>query len=229
VLGTTYPTLAATLVVETMFDFAVATSLLAWALASGVLPGRNVRPRLPEIDWLYLVQHPRVAAFVAGVALLLVVVGLIRGRRAIRAARRRFAQGFAVLRPPTRYVREVLPWLALDWCFRLAAIYFFLRAFGLHTGVEEALRVQVTQSLASVLPLTPSGVGTEQALLVYVFRGDAPVATVLSFSVGMRIVLVTVNVVLGFAAIGLMLRTFDWRGRVDAAQTVADAENRRAS
>jgi uncharacterized membrane protein YbhN (UPF0104 family) len=74
----------------------------------------------------------------------------------------------------------------------------------------------VTQSLSTILPLTPGGLGTEQALLVYVFRGDAPTAAVLSFSVGMRIVFITVNVLLGFAAIALMLRTLRWRRAVEA-------------
>jgi len=214
--GATYPTLAATLLVETIFDVTVATVLLVWALSAGVLPGRDVLPSLPEIDWLYLFQHPRLAAVVGVVALVAVLVLAIWARPKVEAFRARVSQGFAVLRPPTRYLRLVVPWQALDWTFRLATIYFFLRAFGLHASIENALRVQVTQSLSTILPLTPGGLGTEQALLVYVFRGDAPAATVLSFSVGMRIVLIAVNVLLGFAAIALTLRTLRWRRAVQA-------------
>jgi uncharacterized membrane protein YbhN (UPF0104 family) len=214
--GATYPTLAATLLVETIFDVTMATVLLVWALSAGVLPGRDVLPNLPEIDWLYLFQHPRVAAVAGVVALVAVLVLAVVARPKVEAFRDRVSQGFAVLRPPTRYLRLVVPWQALDWTFRLATVYFFLRAFGLHASIENAFRVQVTQSLSTILPLTPGGLGTEQALLVYVFRGDAPTAAVLSFSVGMRIVFITVNVLLGFAAIGLMLRTLRWRRAVDA-------------
>jgi uncharacterized membrane protein YbhN (UPF0104 family) len=71
--------------------------------------------------------------------------------------------------------------------------------------------VQVTQSLSTILPLTPAGIGTEQGLLVYVFSGTASASKVLSFSVGMKLVLMTVNLVLGFGAIALMLRTLRWR------------------
>jgi uncharacterized membrane protein YbhN (UPF0104 family) len=213
--GATYPTLAATLLVETIFDFAVATALLVWALSTGVLPGRDVLPNLPEIDWLYLFQHPRVAAVVGVVALVAALAVSVGARRRVEAFRDRVAQGFAVLRPPRRYLREVVPWQALDWAFRIATIYFFLRAFGLEAGVENAFRVQVTQSLSTILPLTPGGVGTEQALLVYVFHGDAPAAAVLSFSIGMRVVFVAANVLLGFAAIALTLRTLRWRRAVD--------------
>jgi hypothetical protein len=49
--GSTYPTLAAPLLVETLFDMLVAVALLAWALQLGVLPGLDVLPRLPAIDW----------------------------------------------------------------------------------------------------------------------------------------------------------------------------------
>jgi uncharacterized membrane protein YbhN (UPF0104 family) len=214
--GATYPTLAATLLVETIFDVTMATVLLVWALSAGVLPGRDVLPDLPAIDWLYLFQHPRVAAVAGVVALVAALVLVVVARPKVEAFRDRVSQGFAVLRPPTRYLRLVVPWQALDWTFRLATVYFFLRAFGLHASVENAFRVQVTQSLSTILPLTPGGLGTEQALLVYVFRGDAPTAAVLSFSVGMRIVFITVNVLLGFAAIALMLRTLRWRRAVEA-------------
>jgi uncharacterized membrane protein YbhN (UPF0104 family) len=216
--GATYPTLAATLLAETLFDVVVSSVLLSWALATGVLPGRDVLPRLPEIDWLYLFQHPRVAALVGVLAGLAVAALAVLARRRIRDLRARVALGFAIFRPPRCYLRRVVPWQALDWGLRLATLYFFLRAFGLHAGLERALRVQVTQSLATILPLTPGGIGTEQALLLYVSRGEAAAATVLSFSVGMRLVLTLANVILAAAAIALMLRTLRFRRAVEAAQ-----------
>jgi uncharacterized membrane protein YbhN (UPF0104 family) len=120
VAGSTYPTLAATLLVETLFDMLVAAALLAWALHVGVLPSLDVVPRLPAIDWL--------------------------------------------------------------WLF---------------------------------LPLTPAGIGTEQALLVYVLSGEASSSALLSFSVGMKVVLVAANVALGAAALALVLRTLRWRKIVE--------------
>jgi uncharacterized membrane protein YbhN (UPF0104 family) len=76
------------------------------------------------------------------------------------------------------------------------------------------------QSLATLLPFTPGGIGTEQGLLVYVFRGEAPATAVISFSVGMHLAIVAANVAVGFTALGLMLRTFRWR-RVVAAEKTA--------
>jgi hypothetical protein len=69
----------------------------------------------------------------------------------------------------------------------------------------------VTQSLSTLVPLTPGGIGTEQGLIVYVFSGRAAKAAILSFSVGMKVALLTANLVVGFCAIALMLRTLHWR------------------
>jgi hypothetical protein len=95
--GASYPTLAATLLVETLFDAVVATALLLWALQLGVLPGLDVLPTLPSIDWLWLFQSPLLAALV-GVALLVVgfVLGMVAARR-IDRFRQRVARGFAIL------------------------------------------------------------------------------------------------------------------------------------
>ena len=219
--GATYPTLAATLVVETLFDFVVASLLLLWALQQGVLPGLDVLPRLAEIDWLWLFQRPDVAAAVGLVALMAgFALGFWAARRAA-SLRMRLAQGFEILRQPRRYVRHVAPWQALDWACRLTTVYFFLLAFDIPADIHNTLLVQVTNSLSTILPLTPAGIGTEQALLVYVFAGTASATAVLSFSVGMKLVVIAANVVVGFAAITLMLRTLRWRRAVEDERALA--------
>jgi uncharacterized membrane protein YbhN (UPF0104 family) len=213
--GSAYPTLGATLLVDTLFDTVLASALVAWALAFGFLPGLDVIPRLPPIDWLYLLQHPRLGLLVAGLLLLLILFGLTWGSRKVSDFGNRVRQGFTIVREPRDYLRLVVLWDAVDWALRLASVYFFLRAFGLPGGAENVALVQTTMSLATALPFTPGGVGTEQALLVYVFQGEASTSALLSFSIGMKIVLTVVNVAIGFLAIVLMLRTFDWRGHVD--------------
>jgi uncharacterized membrane protein YbhN (UPF0104 family) len=206
--GSTYATLSATLVVETLFDFVIASLLLLWAIQQGVLPGLDVLERLPSVDWWWFVRHPRLSGILAAV---LAALALLLVSRATTAFRRRFAAGFAVLRSPRTYATGVLSWQAASWVCRVASVYYFLRAFGLDPTLRDAFLVQVVQSLATLLPVTPGGIGTEQGLLVYVFRNESPGTAVVSFSVGMHIALVAVNVLLGFAAIALMLRTLRWR------------------
>jgi len=216
--GSTYPTLGATLIVDTLFDTVVASLLVIWAIAFGLLPGLDVLPSLPEVEWLYVLQHPRLAVLLAGSLVVLAVVGLTWGSRRVADFWRRVRQGFTILREPQEYIRRVALLDAFDWSLRLLSVYFFLQAFGLPSDMQSVLLVQVTQSLATALPFTPGGVGTEQALLVYVFRGEAPTSALLSFSIGVKIVVTVVNVTFGFLAILVMLRTFRWRDHVDRDQ-----------
>ena len=95
----------------------------------------------------------------------------------------------------------------MDWSLRLATIWFLLDAFDIPQSLETMALVQVSQSSATALPITPGGVGTEQALLVYVLSGTAPASVLLAFSVGAKITLTATNVVAGFTSIALTLRT----------------------
>jgi uncharacterized membrane protein YbhN (UPF0104 family) len=81
----------------------------------------------------------------------------------------------------------------------------------------------VSQSLATVFPFSPAGIGTEQALLLYIFRNVTTRSAALSFSVGMRVTLIVVNATIGFAAIMLMLRTLRFREIVDADRAAKPA------
>jgi uncharacterized membrane protein YbhN (UPF0104 family) len=159
VRGSTYPTLGATLLVDTLFDTVVASLLVIWAIAFGLLPGLDVLPSLPEVDWLYVLQHPRLAALLVGSLVVLAVVGLTWGSRHVADFWRRVSQGFTILRQPREYIRRVALLDALDWSLRLLSVYFFLEAFGLPANVQNVLLVQVTQSLATALPFTRVGSG----------------------------------------------------------------------
>jgi uncharacterized membrane protein YbhN (UPF0104 family) len=218
--GATYPTLGATLLVETVFDTLIGSLLIGWALATGVLPGLGVLPNLPPIDWLWAFRNPDAAAGVLFLALVVATVFAVFAAQRVTEFWQHVRQGLAILRDPRRYGRHVAAWQALDWSFRIAGIYFFLRAFGLPADVHNIFVVMVTQSLSTLLPLTPGGIGTEQALLVYLFRGAAASSDVLSFSVGVKLVVIAVNVTLGTIATFAMLKSFRWRdtARQDAAE-----------
>jgi uncharacterized protein (TIRG00374 family) len=218
--GATYPTLGATLLADGIFDLFAATLILTWALTAGVLPGSNVLPTLPAVDWLWVFKNPGQAVVIAGffLAIALIIFGLTAHR--ITDFWGRVRQGLTILRTPRKYLSRVVVWDATDWALRLTAVYFYLHAFGLPATVYNAFAYQVAGSLSTALPLTPAGIGTEQALLVYVFSGVAPASKILAFSVGVKLVTITVNLTLGIAAVVLMLGTVRWRERIqtDAAE-----------
>ena len=222
VRGSSYTTIVASTVVLTFVDMTLALVVFVYALTQGVLPSLDALSALPtfEYGWAFEdgVIHP---------GALLAIVGVAAGGAWLlyhfwNRLRARVAQAFAVFDPPHRYLRTVVTWQLADWTLRLATIWFFLGAFGIPQSVSNVLLVQATMSLSTLVPATPGGIGTEQALLVYAFR-DIGVArsTLLAFSVGMKITLTVVNVVIGFAAIFLTLGTVRFRS---ATRMTADPE-----
>lgn len=208
--GATYTTLAATLVVLSVFDTAMGGLIFGYALTLGVLPGFDALPDLPGFDFRWIGRSPELALTLL---FALVVFGVFGGmwlRFRVRDLREKLAQGVVVLHDRSRYLRSVAAWQAADWGLRFVAIWFFLAAFGIEQSVRNVLLVQVTQSLATLVPVSPGGIGTEQAFLVYVFSGVEK-ARLLAFAVGMKLTLIVVNVAVGFAALFLMLGHVRWR------------------
>lgn len=216
--GSTYPTLASSMLVMSVFDLAASGAFLVYAISLGVLPGLDVLPRLPGFEFSWLIENEWLTvAIVGGLMLVSFVAGVWAGRH-IRAFWQRVAQGFAVLRRPLTYLRTVASWQAAEWSLRLVTIWFLLDAFDIEQSIRNVLLVQVAMSLATVVPLTPAGIGTEQALLLYLFRGAGARSQLLAFSVGMKITLSVVNLVVGLVAIAVTLRTVRLRRAIGAAR-----------
>jgi uncharacterized membrane protein YbhN (UPF0104 family) len=207
-----YPTLASTLVVETIFDFFVAGALLIWALSIGVLPTHQIYSRIPAVDWKFFLRHERATfwglVILAGAA----VIGFFWARTRIDDFWDRIKLGFAVFADRRRFLLGVVLPQAISWVFRIGSLYFFLEAFHVHASIHNALLAQVVDSLATLFPATPGGAGTKQGLIVYLFRGEAiSRSLLLAFSVGVNIAVTAVNLVMGFVAIGLMAKTLSFK------------------
>jgi uncharacterized membrane protein YbhN (UPF0104 family) len=220
--GSSYITLGSTLLVLSFFDMAMALLIFAYALTLGVLPGIDTLGRLRGFDFGFFLDNPEFSLVLFLALVILLLVGIQWARLHVAEFKERVRQGFAVLEDRTEYLRRVALWQAGDWALRFLAIWFFLDAFGIPQTIRNVLLVQVTQSLATLVPVSPGGIGTEQAFIVYVFSGTGiGRATLLAFSVGMKLTLIATNVALGFAALFLTLGHVDWRsiaGRGRAAE-----------
>ena len=212
VKGTTYTTLTPTLIVETIFDMVVASIILVWALFAGVLPAFDVIGDLPSVDWTWPIDHPRPFVVVAAVWLTVIVLLVVIWKRRVEDFKEQVRHGFAILYEPRRYFTEVVSWQALSWVFRIAGVWFFLDAFDVPATARNVMIVLAVQSLSTLLPFTPGGVGTQQGFLVYAFR-DTTVgrASLVSFSVGMYVATTVVSVVAGLIALLLLARTIRWK------------------
>ena len=114
-----YPTLGSTLVVETLFDFAVATLLLLVAIQQGLLPGLPDLPGIPAFDWSFAVEHPRFAAVFLSVLVAGAILLVAWASQHVVAFREKVKQGFVVLGDARAYGRQVVTWQALSWVFRM--------------------------------------------------------------------------------------------------------------
>lgn len=215
----TYTTVVSSTLVLSIFDICAASSLLVWAaLTLDALPGIGELPNLPSFEFAWLLDRPLAADLVLATLLLALAILAVWIHGHVIDFWERVKQGFAVVRTPGDYFGSVAIWQAADWTLRLVTIWFMLDAFGIPQSVENVLLVQVSSSLATLLPLTPGGLGTEQAFLLYVFRGAAPSSQLLAFSVGMRLLLLGTNIVAGFTAIALTLRTVRISKALEAAE-----------
>ncbi len=212
--GSTYTALASTLLVLSFFDMAMAALIFAYALTLGVLPGRGALGRLPGFEFGFFAANPELSAVLLVVVAIFGVIGFFWLRLHVAEFKAHVRQGFAILSDRTDYLRRVALWQAGDWTLRFVAIWFFLDALGIQQTLRNVLLVQVTQSLATLVPISPGGIGTEQAFIVYVFKGAVSTSKLLSFSVGMKLTLILTNIVLGFTALFLTLGHTDWRSLV---------------
>lgn len=217
--GSSYTTVISSTLALSVFDVLAASAFFAWAVSSGALPGLDRLATLETFDFAWLLQRP--LAFVLLVSALLIAFAILGVWVSGHVAnfRARVTQAFRVFRPPTRYLGRVASWQAVDWGLRLVTIWFLLDAFDIPQSLETVGLVQVSQSTATLLPFTPGGIGTEQALLVYMLSGLAPASVLLAFSVGAKLTLIVTNVVAGFTAIAVTLRTLRYSRALEGAPT----------
>jgi uncharacterized membrane protein YbhN (UPF0104 family) len=216
--GSTTPTLLASLLVETLVDIVLGLAIFGFALTQHTLPRVPELPSIPAFEWSWAVANPTVTAIIATALLLVAILLMRRVKTAGQAFAARVRQGFTILRTPRRYFLLVAFPQVLGWVCRVASAAAFLEAFGIPGTVRNALLVMVVGSLSTLLPVTPGGVGTQQALIVVVLGGAASDAQLLSFSVGMQAAVMVSNAVIGAIALVLMLRTFSLRSAIGHAR-----------
>lgn len=213
--GSTYPTLGASLLAETVFDMGVGTLLLLWAWQIGIADGL---PGAALFEFTWVTDHPQIVATVLVLlAGAIAAAFIIHGHR-VRAFWGRVEQGLAILRDRRRYVRQVASLQATGWVCRLLAAFFYMRAFNIDATLRNALLVLVVGSVATSLPLTPGGLGPKQALVVVVLAAAGTRSEVLAFSVGMELSILAFNLTLAAICLSMMLRGMSIREAIRHAR-----------
>jgi uncharacterized protein (TIRG00374 family) len=214
----TYPTLAASFLVENVFDTAIGVLILVFAFTQGVFPKPPDFSQLGAFDLSYLAGHPRLLLFLLTTLALGVLVAFAILSARVRAFWQRVRQGFTILGDRRRYLREVAALQFSGWLARFVCFWFLLDAFAIGGSVRNVLLVFGVNAVSSMVPLTPGGAGVQQALLVNVFASSASAATVAAYSVGQQIAIASFSFALGLAAIVGIFRLRSFRQIIRAGR-----------
>ncbi|HEY8584076.1 MAG TPA: lysylphosphatidylglycerol synthase transmembrane domain-containing protein [Capillimicrobium sp.] len=222
--NSTYPAVASSFMVESVFDLTMAIPILAFAFTQGVFPKPPDFSSLGAFDLSFIAANPQLSIFLLTASAILVLVGFAVLSRRVKAFWARVKQGLTILFDRRRYVREVWAVQFVGWLFRFTAFWFLLEAFGVGGSVENVLLVLGVNAIASLLPFTPGGAGVQQALLVKVFSGTAAGATVAAYSVGQQIAIAAFSLGLGFAALFFIFRFRSFKAVIAAGREHRAAE-----
>ncbi|MGA9762765.1 MAG: lysylphosphatidylglycerol synthase transmembrane domain-containing protein [Gaiellaceae bacterium] len=216
--GSTYTTLASTILVRAPFDTLMAGLFFLFLFQQGVLPGHALLPHRPAFDFSWFFGHPKQTIIILSTVVLILTALTLWAWVTIREFKERVRQGLAGLLDWRFYFRHIFPWQLGDWALRLAIVFFALLAFHMPASFHNSLLAQGTSNLATLLPISPSGIGTEQALLVTVLHGAASSSMIVAYSVGTRLITSAINIVLGFGAILFFFHTFRFQRFVTQEQ-----------
>jgi uncharacterized membrane protein YbhN (UPF0104 family) len=216
--NSSYPAVAATFVVEVVFDVVLGSLMLLFAFTQGAFPKPPDFAKLNAFDLSYFAQRPELMLFVLTLAGVAGLAGFAILSIRVKAFWERVRQGFTILRHRDRYIREVFLVQLAGWCFRFAAFWMLLEAFNVGGSVKNVLLVLGVNAVSAAVPFTPQGAGVQQALLAKVFAGTGTGAVVASYSVGQQVAIGALTFGIGFAAIVFIFRYRSFREVIQRGQ-----------
>ena len=217
--GSTYTALGATLFVLSLFDMAAAGLLFVYALTLGVLPGIGSLGNLPGFDFRWVAKSPEFAVVLFIALAILFAVGLAWVRLHLDEFKQRVRQGVVVLHDRTAYCDQgrALAGRRLGASLRRDLV-LPRRLRDRPVAAERPPRPgdsEPRHARAGVAGRDRHGAGVHRLRLLGHGVGRA---TLLAFSVGMKLTLTVVNVIVGFTALFLTLGHTDWRSIVGSSK-----------
>jgi len=209
--NSSYPAVAASFVVELIFDVVMGSLMLLFAFTQGVFPKPPDFAKLNAFDLSYFAQNPEFTLFLLTLVGILGLAGFAVLSIRVKAFWERVRQGFTILQDRRRYVRQVFLVQLAGWGFRFSAFWMLLEAFNVGGSVKNVLLVLGVNAVSAAVPFTPQGAGVQQALLTKVFSTTEPGAVVASYSVGQQIAIGALTFGIGFAAIFFIFRYRSFR------------------
>jgi uncharacterized protein (TIRG00374 family) len=223
-----YPAVAASFFVESIFDTVIGTLVLVYAFSQGVFPKPPDFAKLNAFDISYLASHFRFTLFLITLLTFGGLLGFALLSRHVRAFWQRVRQGWTIVRDRRRYLREVFALQAAGWLCRAAAFWFLLDAFRVGGSVRNVLLVFGVNAVAGAVPFTPGGAGVQQALLVKVFAATAAGDVVAAYSVGQQIAIDAFTASVGLGAVVFIFRFRSFKAVIHAGRAAREADEAQA-
>jgi uncharacterized membrane protein YbhN (UPF0104 family) len=217
--NSSYPAVAATFAVETIFDVMMGVLILSFAFTQGVFPKPPDFSDLPAFDLAFLAEHPRFALFLLTFMAVGSLVAIAMLSLRVKAFWARVRQGLTILDDRQRFAREVLAVQFAGWLLRFTAFWFLLEAFNIGGSVKNVLLVLGVNAVAAAVPFTPGGAGVQQALLVKVFGGGAA-----AYSVGQQVAIAATTFAVGFCSLVFIFRIRSFKEAIARGQEERAAE-----
>jgi uncharacterized membrane protein YbhN (UPF0104 family) len=209
--GSSYPTIAATFLVESIFDLAISALVLVFVMTQGVIPEPPDFAKLGPLEPSRVIADPAVAFLLAIAGVIMVFVGFATLAGPLRRFWARVERGLAILHDRRRYLLHVAAWQLAGWLCRAACSWCLLEAFGIEGSVRNVLLMFGVLAVSSVIPLVPSGAGVQQMLLVQVFAGQASPGVIVAYSVGQQLALTSLTAAVGLCGIVFVFRMRSFR------------------
>ena len=227
--NSSYPAVASSFLVDTIFDLSVAVPILIFAFTQGVFPKPPDFSKLNAFDLSYFASHPQFALFVVTLLVIAVIAltALLSAR--VKAFWARVRQGLTIIFDRRRYFRQVWLIQLCGWVFRFTAFWFLLEAFNIGGSVRNVLLVLGVNAVAAVVPFTPGGAGVQQALLVKVFATTAAADVVAAYSVGQQVAIAAFSFAMGFSALVFVFKIRSFKEVIRRGKEDRAADKERAA
>jgi hypothetical protein len=153
-----------------------------------------------------------------------VVAGSIAVHRRARTVGKEIKQGLLIFRDRRAYVRGVLGWQLLDVALQVAALYFFLQAFGFPAvPFVSVLAIRTAQRVTVSLPGFLEA-GSQQAMIMAILSHGARLGQAAGFGLALKATQASLDVIPGLIAAKWIVEPHELRGWVKAKLRLGPAE-----
>jgi uncharacterized protein (TIRG00374 family) len=218
-----YPTVASSFFVETIFDICSGIVTLSFAFTQGVFPKPPDFSEINASTLSFFASNPQFTLFFFTASVILVLVAFALLSAKVKRFWARIGQGIVILKDRRRYLRQVWGVQFVAWWVRFAAFWFLLDAFNINGSLRNVMLVFGVNAIASALPFTPGGAGVQQALLVQVFA-SVGAGTVAVYSVGQQVSIAAFSFVAGFVAMVTVFKLRSFKDVIRRGRAEREAE-----